>query len=44
MTYSNPSGCEPMAAMGATDKRVWQHLGGIEARLFSACQMQDTRS
>lgn len=40
--YSNPSGCEPMATMSATDKRIYTHLGGIEARLASACQMQDT--
>ena len=42
--FSNPTGCEPMAVMGATDKRVWPLLGGLEARLVSACQVQDTWS
>ena len=40
--FSNPSGSETMATMAAGDKRVWPLLGGLESRLFSACQMQDT--
>ncbi len=44
MMFSNPTGSEPMATMGATDKRVWPLLGGLESRLLSACQVQDTWS
>ena len=44
MTLSNPSGSEPMATMGATDKFVWPLLGGLGTRLLSACQVQDTWS
>lgn len=40
--FSNPTGSEPMATMGASDKLVWPLLGGMGARLVSACHMQDT--
>jgi hypothetical protein len=36
MMYSNPTGSETMATMGASDKIVWPLLGGLESRLASA--------